>query len=300
MKICAIVVTYNRKELLEKQILEVMFKQQLKVDAYYIVDNCSTDSTCEIVNKYDNSIVKYKKTESNVGGAGGFSYGLKCAFEDGYDWYILMDDDGRPFDSECFSNMKNHIESNKYNCDGLYLLNSLVLSDKMYLSFGLNHLQTIDEIGKFIVNNEITGKINPFNGTWISNGLVSKIGFPNKDFFIKGDENDYIRRAIKVEAHISTVVNSRYYHPRLCGYEKKRILGHEMYIYVEAPWKEYYSSRNYTYSFLQYGQRKAAMFFVAKRLFCVVVCKCDKLKVFEMILKGYQDGKKGKLGKIDF
>ena len=300
MKICAIVVTYNRKELLEKQIVEIMFNQQLKIDAYYVVDNCCTDNTVEIVKKYDNSVIRYKKTKNNIGGAGGFSYGLKCAFEDKFDWYILMDDDGRPFDSECFLNMKNHIESSKYDCDGLYLLNSLVLSDEKYLSFGLEHLQTIDEIEQFITANEIVGKINPFNGTWISNGLVSQIGFPNKDFFIKGDENDYIRRAISVGAYVATIVNSRYHHPRLQGYEKKRLFGHEMYVYVEAPWKEYYSVRNYTYSFLQFGQQKEAMFFVAKRVFCAVVCKCNKLKVFEMILKGYRDGKKGKLGKIDF
>ena len=31
----------------------------------------------------------------NIGGAGGFSIGLKTAFDLGYDWFLLMDDDGR-------------------------------------------------------------------------------------------------------------------------------------------------------------------------------------------------------------
>ena len=45
MKICAVVVTYNRKELLEKQIIEILHNQELKIDAYYVIDNCSTDGT---------------------------------------------------------------------------------------------------------------------------------------------------------------------------------------------------------------------------------------------------------------
>lgn len=109
MKICAVVVTYNRKELLEKQIIEIMHNQELKIDAYYVIDNCSTDGTRALIDKYDGSVIKYCRTESNCGGAGGFSYGLQCAFEDKYDWYILMDDDGRPMDKECFGNMKRHI-----------------------------------------------------------------------------------------------------------------------------------------------------------------------------------------------
>ena len=120
MKICAIVVTYNRKELLEKQIIEVLRNQKLKIDAYYVIDNCSTDNTDKLIEKYEETVVKYRRTKSNCGGAGGFSYGLQCAFEDKYDWYILMDDDGRPMDEDCFENMKKQIVKKRYNSQNAY------------------------------------------------------------------------------------------------------------------------------------------------------------------------------------
>lgn len=296
MKICAIVVTYNRKELLEKQIIEVLRNQKLKIDAYYVIDNCSTDNTDKLIEKYEETVVKYRRTKSNCGGAGGFSYGLQCAFEDKYDWYILMDDDGRPMDEDCFENMKKQIVKKRYNSQNPCLLNSLVLSDSGTLSFGLGHIERVAELNSVVKENEVAGLINPFNGTWISNGLVEKIGFPNGSFFIKGDENDYLRRAQSVNAYVATVVNSRYFHPKLGGYEKKKVLGHEMYVYIEPAWKEYYSVRNYTYSFLQFGKKKEAVLFLVKRVYCCMVCECNKLEVMKMLLKGYQDGKRGKLG----
>lgn len=296
MKICAVVVTYNRKELLEKQIIEIIHNQELKIDAYYVIDNCSTDGTRALIDKYDGSVIKYCRTESNCGGAGGFSYGLQCAFEDKYDWYILMDDDGRPMDKDCFGNMKRHIVKKGYDSQRPYLLNSLVLSDKDTLSFGLGHIESVTELNSVVTENEVVDMINPFNGTWISNGLIEKIGFPNGKFFIKGDENDYLRRAQSTGAFVATVVDSRYFHPKLGGYKKKKVFGKEMYVYIEPAWKEYYSVRNYTFSFLQFGKKKDAILFLIKRIYCCMVCNCNKLDVMKMLFKGYQDGKKGRLG----
>ena len=222
MKICAVVVTYNRKELLEKQIIEILHNQELKIDAYYVIDNCSTDGTRSLVKEYEGTVIKYCKTKSNCGGAGGFSYGLQRAFEDKYDWYILMDDDGRPMDKNCFENMKKHIVKKGYDSQKMYLLNSLVLSDNDTLSFGLGHIERITELNSVVTENEVVGMINPFNGTWISSGLVEKIGVPNGDFFIKGDENDYLRRAQSAGAFVATIVDSMYFHPKLGGYRRRK------------------------------------------------------------------------------
>lgn len=115
---------------------------------------------------------------------------------------------------------------------------------------------------KSVINDGVNGYVcdkaeeYPFNGTWISSGLVEKIGVPNGDFFIKGDENDYLRRAQSAGAFVATVVDSMYFHPKLGGYKKKKVFGKEMYVYIEPAWKEYYSVRNYTFSFLQFGKKK--------------------------------------------
>ncbi|MFR7619800.1 MAG: glycosyltransferase [Blautia sp.] len=46
----AVIVTYNRKELLSQNI-EMLLKQTMTVDSIIIVDNCSSDGTYEYLKK---------------------------------------------------------------------------------------------------------------------------------------------------------------------------------------------------------------------------------------------------------
>lgn len=130
---CAIVVTYNRKECLKKQIYNILEKQEFTPDAYYIIDNNSVDGTNELIDSFceysTNCKIIYVQLKENIGGAGGFYTGLKKAYEDGYDWYILMDDDGMPKNEKCFSEIINKIQDNGWDSENKYLINSLVVSD---------------------------------------------------------------------------------------------------------------------------------------------------------------------------
>ena len=92
-----------------------------------------------------------------------------------------------------------------YLTNKLLLLNSLVCGPDEVLSFGLNGgIKTKQIAAEREKDNLIVGTINPFNGTLVSRELVEKIGYPNKEFFIKGDEQDYYYRALKANA-FSTV-----------------------------------------------------------------------------------------------
>ncbi|MDE6020493.1 MAG: glycosyltransferase, partial [Ruminococcus sp.] len=107
--VAAVIVTYNRKELLEKNI-EMLLKQTMQFDKIFIIDNCSTDGTYDYLCEkgfLSNSIFEYIKTESNIGGAGGFYTGTKAAYDFGADWIILMDDDGKAADENTFAVLMN-------------------------------------------------------------------------------------------------------------------------------------------------------------------------------------------------
>lgn len=95
INIAAVVVTYNRKELL-MECLDALKKQTCKIEKIIVIDNNSNDGTYEELknNEYieDRQIV-YKKLEKNIGGAGGFYEGMKLAREIGCDWVWIMDDD---------------------------------------------------------------------------------------------------------------------------------------------------------------------------------------------------------------
>lgn len=104
-KVLAIVVTYNRSFLLE-ECIQNLLNSVYKCDIL-IVDNASTDNTQECVKKYlIHERVQYINTGSNLGGAGGFNFALKYAYQFDYDYFWLMDDDTM-VDPEALSNLIN-------------------------------------------------------------------------------------------------------------------------------------------------------------------------------------------------
>jgi len=89
--VCAIVVTFNRRELL-RGCLQRLGAQTHVVDRIIVVDNASGDGTPEMVAAEFPDVVLVRLPE-NVGGAGGFHAGLERGMELGHDWLWLLDDD---------------------------------------------------------------------------------------------------------------------------------------------------------------------------------------------------------------
>ena len=91
--VCAVVVTYNRLELLTR-CLDHLERQARPPDAILVVDNASTDGTEEMLARRPG--VEVMRLERNLGGAGGFERGLEAAHAKGFDWLWLLDDDTLP------------------------------------------------------------------------------------------------------------------------------------------------------------------------------------------------------------
>lgn len=298
----AVVVTYNRVNLLIKQMKYVIEEQEKKIDAYYIIDNCSTDATEEEVKKFyhnDKNIdIRYIKLSNNIGGAGGFYTGIKKAYEDGFDWIILMDDDGMPYDSKCFWNLFKSVEEMNLKASDKVMINALVICEEKELSFSIKHISNVKEL--IILSKDgkkIEQEINPFNATLISKGLVQSIGFPNKDFFIKCDEIDYLRRARKAEAVIFTCLQAKYFHPKANQPTTiVKILGREVTCRIDMPLKEYYKVRNNTYSYKKLHMDKEARLYLALQIYGTLKKSNQKLQTLKFIWKGYRDGSRGILG----
>lgn len=294
--LAAVIVTYNRKALLGNNI-RMLLKQTQPCDRIFIVDNCSTDGTPEYLTEQgwmNEGPFVYVKTASNIGGAGGFYTGTKAAFDAGADWIVLMDDDGAPADEHTVARLLRAAERFHEKNPKLFV-NALVQQGDL-LSFKMGNKYTVAEATNAAVDGLLEGEANPFNGTLVSRELVVEIGFPNADFFIKGDEVDYKHRALDAGARVVTVVDSRYIHPRPDTHEKT-VLGKKVPFFVEAPWKEYYAARNFTYMYKQKGQYKAIAFeLVFVKLLAIFTMKCKKWATIRMLFWGTRDGWQGKLG----
>lgn len=96
-RVAAVVVSFNRRELLEKT-LRGIAGGDLVPDAVVVVDNASTDGSAAFVRDGDWGVdVDLVELGTNVGGAGGFAVGIeKAVLDHGADLVWVMDDDTEP------------------------------------------------------------------------------------------------------------------------------------------------------------------------------------------------------------
>src|SRR5262245_37419965 len=93
--IFAVVLTYNRKDLLKK-CLDCVFAQSRPCDKVIVIDNCSSDGTSDMVRLEWGDRVQLHILSRNIGASGGFNVGIRVAYQGGADFVWVMDDDVLP------------------------------------------------------------------------------------------------------------------------------------------------------------------------------------------------------------
>lgn len=199
MRIAAIVVTFNRKELLAKA-LGCIDRQTDPVDHLFIVNNASSDQTPELLESLgytqrDNATVIH--LPDNIGGAGGFSTGMRAAIRAGYDYLWLMDDDTMPT-PEALLELKRTLGLAE---DERRI--GFVCSDVRWKD-GSAHLMNLPEVSTYDIRgtpfNDKKGMISisscSFVSVLISSAATIKVGLPYKEFFIWGDDQEFTRRMV--------------------------------------------------------------------------------------------------------
>ena len=290
--VAAVVVTYNRLDELKKNI-EMLKLQTRSADAIYIIDNASTDDTgvyLEELTRLNENII-HCRLEKNLGGAGGFSYGLERACQDGYDWVWLMDDDGRPQDAQTLEKLMQVAE----NESNFSLINCNVLWDGNELSFKIGtQYNTLKEQQENIPSGLIENCACVFNGSLFGRAVYEKIGTIRKEYFIRGDEVEYLMRCKNNGVKILTVIDSLYYHPKT-EYAHLSFLGKKFDYECMAIWKQFFLIRNYVatyYSTANDAQRKTI-----KRglqlIFLGAILHDRSFKRLRYCIQAVKEGKKG-------
>lgn len=190
----AVVVTYNRKDLLKKCINHLLDQTVKELDIL-IVDNASTDGTDKCIqNLYSKEHrVIYENTGNNLGGAGGFSYGIKWAVIHKYEYLWIMDDDTIPqLNALEELKKKDDLLNGKYGFLSSYakwIDESPCEMNVPELSLGWRK-----DISLQFENRMVRINAASFVSLFIKASVVKEVGLPIKEFFIWADDLEYTKR----------------------------------------------------------------------------------------------------------
>ncbi len=184
MEVTAVVVTYNRLELL-KECISSLQQQEAENFNILVVDNKSTDGTREYLNTLSDTDVQLLFLEENMGGAGGFYYGIQKALEDGADAVWIMDDDTIPQKDA----LKKLLEADRLlHHDYGYLASDVRWIDGKACEMNRVHVIKKDTAAYDRID------IASFVSLLIPAERIQQVGLPIKEYFIWGDDKEYTLR----------------------------------------------------------------------------------------------------------
>lgn len=247
-RVAAVVVTYNRKQLLEK-CLESVAAQTRPCDRILVIDNASTDGTADFLAELGllGATTEYVRLPKNTGSAGGFHEGMRRAHEAGFDWLWLMDDDGRPAPN-CLERLLN-------GAAGFDVIAPVVVppGDPSRLTWKIRQARSgarfktwrrigsYEELVRHSSGGTFPGFAALFNGVLIHRRVPDAIGHVMPELFIWGDENEYLLRCKTAGFTVGMRLDAFHFHP----HSRPR---------QSSGWKFYYLYRNTMYMYWRYGR----------------------------------------------
>lgn len=290
MDITAVLVTYNRLELL-KESLGALLNQTVPLSKIVIVNNASTDGTKEYLKEmkkiYHNIIIISLK--KNLGGSGGFYHGMKYASSLDTNWILLLDDDAIlnfNFVEEIAVNIKKYPKI------------------QAFCGVVKNNGKLKENFQRGLIKNKVFYRLQPvsvnlykgknfkcdtfsFVGVVICNEIVKKIGLPEKRYFIWGDDLEYSLR-VRNNTNILNINTAIINHK--CSEENK-----------ELSWKTYYGERNQIITKKKYIENRLLLFLYyiykfLKNIYIIIKGRRNFRIKFNLYMTSYLDGVKGKKG----
>lgn len=281
-------VTYNRRELVAR-LLPAIGAGQVRPDEVVVVDNASTDGTADLVSSRDWDVpVHLVAMSENTGGAGGFRTGVRTAIARGAELIWLMDDDGVPA-PDCLGLLLPRMAEHDF-------VGPIVVDqdDPSRLVFpirvpgGSAVLHTTDEVTRRSVAGLLPDVVIPFNGVLLARSLVEAIGEPRAEFFIWGDDVEYLWRAQRAGARIATVVAARFAHPSVGELGTPTLFG-QTYNHSPSDLKAYCMARNNWVNLRHYRGRPQALAFLAKTVWFYTVTHPDLARL-RLMWRGIRAG----------
>jgi len=286
-KTVAVVVTYNRKDILKKNIESLLSQKGAGCDIL-VINNASTDGTEEmILQDYNMKQVIYCNTGANLGGAGGFEYGVGKATELGYEYIWIMDDDTWPSETALVELLSADKELNgKWG----FLSSAVYWIDGALCNANKPKKTLFTFIGEKELKKRFTKVVmGSFVSLFVKTDVVREVGLPIGEYFIWTDDYEFCGR-ISRKYPCYFVPKSRVIHAM-----KSNVKANIATDDISRMDRYRYLYRNDVHCYRQYGFIGWA--YIISKIFYSVLnilrkSKKNRLKKIFVIWKGFKEGLK--------
>jgi GT2 family glycosyltransferase len=233
-RLVAVVVTHNRLDKLKATLARLLESPEAELAAVVVADNASSDGTGAWLAAQDDPRLDICTSETNRGGAGGFEMGMRRAMEHhAPGWLAVMDDDGRPAPGglAAFHALPMHQQAGTaaggkwdavaaavYFPDGRICEMNRPSRNPFW--HGREFLRTLfggGRSGFHVQPSDYEGPgmqidVTSFVGFFISAAAVRRIGYPDPELFIYGDDGLYTLGLTKSGGRIGFEPSVRFEH----------------------------------------------------------------------------------------
>ncbi|WP_336652221.1 MULTISPECIES: glycosyltransferase [unclassified Leucobacter] len=204
MHVTAVLVAYNRRELLRES-LEALAAQSRPVDRLVIVDNASDDGSAEVAAELLEQWGERARLiplTKNTGGAGGFATGIAAAIaEEDVDWVWVMDDDTVPGPDALSGALAAHERYCATGQDDLAVMGSRVVwtdgEDHPMNTPKAKIRASEDERARAAEAGGMEIRSISFVSAFLRAPRVREQGLPIADYFLWNDDFEYSARLLR-------------------------------------------------------------------------------------------------------
>jgi rhamnopyranosyl-N-acetylglucosaminyl-diphospho-decaprenol beta-1,3/1,4-galactofuranosyltransferase len=206
--VVAVVVTHDRAALL-RRCLQALRAQRRAPDAVVVVDDASPgpDTAAAVAASPG---VRHLRHAANRGGAAAYRTGIEAALAAGADLVWLMDDDARPAHAGCLERLIALAEA------GTGIAAPLVLDgdDPERLAFPIRLAgRTRFRVAELGAATRVEGFAHLFNGALVRSEVFGAVGLPDPRFVGRGDEVEFMLRALRAGVAVRIDTAARFLHP---------------------------------------------------------------------------------------
>lgn len=330
--VSAVLVTYGARWKLLKQVLAELLGLDPVLEKIIIVDNASEDNIASHIEGMNSEVVTFVQLDENTGSANGFKVGIETALAvSDAEFFWLLDDDNKPGPDALARliaayKMMGDDPGNTFVAmrrDRQEFLNAALhgsmvkVQKNSFMGFHLGGVfekvtarlrrASKDTLTTDFVYPVVSIGFAPYGGFFFHRSWIEKIGLPNEQFFLYGDDHDFTSRVITHGGKIYLCAAGEVEDLEM-SWNKTQVKSHRLisprssslYVYYSTRNRVYFEVTNYVTSSCVYHLNMLVMMFILLLLGIVVDKKpLAVVKRWKLLWAAIRAGESGRLGKVN-